>query len=163
MTRLPTLLILTLFASSACNTAVRFENGGYTDFVLRPDANGNHVGANQVEPDLITPKMTDGDPAPGKRVRQFNEDYMGTGVFHVLYLPTNWEKGKRYPVIVEYAGNKWKHGPGTVESCDMGYGISGGKDVIWVSMPYVDAKDKKNAVTWWGDIDASVEYCKKTV
>ncbi len=46
MSRLLALLILILFASPACKTAVRFENGGTGDFVLRPDANGNHVGAH---------------------------------------------------------------------------------------------------------------------
>ena len=64
---------------------------------------------------------------------------------------------------MEYAGNKWKHGPGTVESCDLGYGITGGKDVIWVSMPYVDTKKKMNAAKWWGNVAATVEYCKLTV
>ena len=71
--------------------------------------------------------------------------------------------GVKYPVIVEYAGNKWKTSLGTVEGSNLGYGISGGKRVIWVCMPFVDAKNRKNATTWWGDVDATVEYCKKTV
>jgi len=124
------------------------------------------LGANNVEsvrPDLVTPSVTDNAPAPDKRVRQINKSYAGTKVHHLLYLPTDWIKGEKYPVIVEYAGNKWKTSPGTVEGSNLGYGISGGKGVIWICMPFVDKKNQSNAATWWGDVDATVEYCKKTV
>jgi hypothetical protein len=116
-----------------------------------------------VKPDLVTPTATGHAPAPGKRVRQTNENYAGTEVYHLLYLPTDWVKGEKYPVIVEYAGNKWKTSPGTVEGRNLGYGISGGKGVIWNSMPFVDEDDLSNATKWWGNVDATVEYCKKTV
>ena len=116
-----------------------------------------------VRPDLTTPSVTNGSPAPGKRVRQFNQKYEGTKVYHALYLPTDWAKKKKYPVIVEYAGNKWKTSKGTVEGSNLGYGISGGKGVIWISMPFVDSKNMKNATTWWGDVEATVDYCKQTV
>lgn len=113
--------------------------------------------------DLITPPATDHAPTPGKRVRQTNTSYAGTKVHHLLYLPTDWKKGEKYPVIVEYAGNKWKTSPGTVEGSNLGYGISGGKGVIWICMPFVDRKNQSNAATWWGDVDATVDYCRKTV
>jgi hypothetical protein len=116
-----------------------------------------------VRSDLVTPSATDHAPAPGKRVRQINKNYAGTEVYHLLYLPTDWVKGKKYPVIVEYAGNRWRTSPGTVEGSNLGYGISGGKGVIWICMPFVDKKNQMNAATWWGDVDATVEYCKKTV
>lgn len=116
-----------------------------------------------VQTDLITPLATSESPAPGRRVRQFNEDYEGSQVYHLLYLPTNWVKGKKYPVIVEYAGNKWKTSPGTVEGSNLGYGISGGKGVIWVCMPFVDKENQRNATTWWGDVESTVGYCLKTV
>lgn len=116
------------------------------------------------KPDLVLPSVTDGAPAPGMRVRQVNTNYVGTGVYHLLYLPTDWEKGKHYPVIVEYAGNKWKESSGgTVEGSKLGYGISGGRGVIWVCMPFVDKQNQINALTWWGDVDATVAYCKQTV
>ena len=35
--------------------------------------------------------------------------------------------------------------------------------MIWLSLPLVDAKKKANAPTWWGDVEATVAYCKKTV
>lgn len=121
-------------------------------------------GIESVLPDLVTPTATDHAPAPGKRVRQVNKDYAGTGVYHLLYLPTDWKKGKKYPVIVEYAGNKWRaSSPGTVEGSSLGYGISAGKGVIWICMPFVDKTHQRNAVTWWGDVKATVNYCKMTV
>ena len=58
-----------------------------------------------VEPDLKIPELAQGEPAPGRRVKQTLKDYSETGVYHVLYLPRDWKPGGRYPVIVEYAGN----------------------------------------------------------
>lgn len=116
-----------------------------------------------IPPDLTTPKVTDGRPSPGKRVRQFAKNHTGSDVYHVLYLPTDWERGKTYPVIVEYAGNRWRTSPGTVEGSNLGYGISGGKGVIWVCMPFVDKKNQRNETTWWGDVEATVAYCKRTI
>ena len=123
----------------------------------------DHLDIETVPQDLTTPAVTVGEPGPGKRVKQVNKDYAGSEVYHALYLPTDWEKGKKYPVIVEYAGNKWRTSPGTVDGSNLGYGISGGKGVIWVCVPFVDAKNRKNATTWWGDVEATVDYCKKAV
>ncbi len=117
----------------------------------------------KVPPDLIVPLATDGAPGPGKRVRQFNKQYEGTGVYHLLYLPTDWKPGETYPVIVEYAGNKYKTSLGTVEGSSLGYGITGGKGVIWICMPYVNKAEMKNQLNWWGDVDATVDYCRHTV
>jgi hypothetical protein len=112
--------------------------------------------------DLITPAMTTGDPAPGKRVRQVAPEYKGTKVYHTLYLPTDWQKSKRYPVLVEYTGNKFPAcgSTGEVKGANLGYGLSGGEGFIWVSMPYIQMGKKENAVTWWGDRQATIDYCK---
>ncbi len=110
--------------------------------------------------DLVSPVMTDDAPTPGKRVRQVAPEYEATEVYHTLYLPTNWEPDKRFPVIVEYTGNKWTFGPGTIDVANLGYGMSGGKDYIWITMPYVEKGRKTNAVKWWGDRQATVDYCK---
>ena len=114
-----------------------------------------------IVPDLKVPEGVEGKPAAGKRVRF--EKHKDTQIYHALYLPTDWKPGGSWPVIIEYAGNRHRHGDGSVESCKLGYGISAGKGVIWVSMPYVDPKTKANAPKWWGDPDVTVEYCKKTV
>ena len=78
--------------------------------------------------DLVTPVMTEEAPAPGKRVRQVAPEYKGTKVYHTLYLPTDWQKGKRYPVLVEYTGNKFPAcgSTGEVKGANLGYGLSGG-------------------------------------
>ena len=112
--------------------------------------------------DLITPVMTEEKPAPGKRVRQVSPEYQGTEVYHTLYLPTEWQEGKRYPVLVEYTGNKFPAcgSTGEVKGANLGYGLSGGEGFIWVSMPYIQKGKKENTVTWWGDRQATIDYCK---
>jgi len=112
--------------------------------------------------DLATPVMTNGEPGPGKRVRQVAPEYIGTDVYHALYLPVDWKPGGRYPVIVEYTGNRWAACGSTGEARDanLGYGMSGGRGFVWVCMPYVEKGGKENAVTWWGDRQATIDYCK---
>jgi len=112
--------------------------------------------------DLATPVMTSDAPAPGKRVRQVAPEYEGTDVYHTLYLPVDWKPGGRYPVIVEYTGNQWSASgaTGEVKDANLGYGMSGGKGYIWITMPYVEKGQKKNALTWWGDRQATIDYCK---
>ncbi len=123
-----------------------------------------------VAPDLSTPVMeADRSPSAGRRVRMVAVGYEGTTVHHSLYLPTDWRQGRKYPVIVEYAGNgpyRNKIGDtcsGRVEDCNLGYGISGGKKFIWVCLPFISKDHKRNQLQWWGDIDATVEYCKAVV
>ncbi|WP_436714506.1 hypothetical protein U8335_15655 [Roseiconus lacunae] len=115
--------------------------------------------------DLVTPEMSDGSPKSGRRVRVASPEYVGTDVYHALYLPQNWEPRGRYPVIVEYTGNKHpvSGSSGEVKDANLGYGISGGRDYIWVSMPYIEQDGKRNATTWWGDKDRTIEYCKVNV
>jgi hypothetical protein len=124
-----------------------------------------------VPPDLKTPEMVDGAAAAGKRVKQVAPEYKDTQVFHTLYLPVDWKPGqkRKYPVLVEYAGNgpyRNRYGDvsaGKVEGSNLGYGISGGKGFIWLCLPYVNSKTKTNQRRWWGDVGATVEYCKKVV
>ncbi len=112
--------------------------------------------------DLVTPEMTDDEPAAGRRVRQVAKEYAGTDVYHALYLPTDWKPGGEFPVIVEYTGNKFPAcgSTGEVKDANLGYGISGGQEFIWVSMPYIAEDRQQNAVTWWGDKQATIDYCK---
>lgn len=119
--------------------------------------------------DLITPRMTTGAPAPGKRVKQVSSEYKGTRVYHALYLPADWQQGKQYPVIVEYAGNgPYKNNfgdtcTGKVEDCSLGYGISGGTKCLWICLPYISQDHQRNQLSWWGDVEATVNYCKTVV
>jgi len=120
------------------------------------------IGIPPVSQDLVTPTMTNDPPARGKRVRQIAPEYNGTEVYHSLYLPTDWNPGAKFPVIVEYTGNKWAacNSTGEVKGANLGYGMSGGKGFIWVVMPYIENGRKQNAVTWWGDKQATIDYCK---
>lgn len=119
--------------------------------------------------ELTVPELTEELPAAGKRVKQTLAGYEVTNVYHTLYLPINWEEGKEYPVIVEYAGNGPyfnKYGDvctGKPDGTYLGYGIGGGEDFIWIGMPLVSSDGKKNQLYWWGDIEASVNYTINTV
>ncbi len=113
---------------------------------------------------LRVPEMTNDTPGPGKRVRVTPFEYEGTDVHHALYLPVDWEAGKKYPVVVEYTGN---YAPslgstGEVKDASLGYGLSAGA-FIWVVMPYVSEDGQMNEVRWWGDEQATVGYCLANV
>jgi hypothetical protein len=40
-----------------------------------------------IPPDLQTPPLTNGAPAPGKRVRPVRPEFDKTKIYHTLYLP----------------------------------------------------------------------------
>lgn len=109
-----------------------------------------------VEPDLTVPALSEGAPSPGKRVKLTLESKKGTGVYNVLYLPTDWKPGVKMPVIVELAGNGGftsKQGDvshGVPEGSNLGYGLSAGKGFIWLCVPYLNGKGDEIATLWWG-------------
>ncbi|MEM6688093.1 MAG: hypothetical protein AAF664_01615 [Planctomycetota bacterium] len=115
--------------------------------------------------DLVTPTMVEERPSAGVRVRQVAPEYEGTDVYHALYLPVDWQPGGTYPVIVEYTGNKFDKcgSSGEVKDANLGFGLAGDEGYIWVSMPYISKDHLRNEVTWWGDRQATIEYCKTNV
>jgi hypothetical protein len=93
-------------------------------------------------------------------------------VHHALWLPPEWKRTSKWPVVVELAGNggyKNKYGDvcdGSVAGCRLGYGMSGGRGMIWVCAPFVEVAGdgaKRNAVKWWGDVEGTKRYLKATV
>ncbi len=108
------------------------------------------------------PSLTTGMPAAGRFVKVVAPEYSGTGVYHGLYLPLNWQRDGKYPVIVEYAPNESPgHGTtGRVDDCRLGYGVSRDLGCIWLVLPYVNEQEKRNQSTWWGDLEATVRYLK---
>jgi hypothetical protein len=54
-------------------------------------------------------------------------------------------------------------GGGTPQDTKLGYGISGGRGFVWLSLPFVDTRENRIVTSWWGDTRASVEYCRRTV
>jgi len=121
------------------------------------------VDLNAIPPDLFTPAVISNAPTPGLRVRHQLPQYANTEVYHALYLPTDWEPNRTYPVIIEYAGNQWKTSAGTVDGSNLGYGLTAGQGAIWVCIPYVNTEEKRNQLKWWGDLEATVAYCKDLV
>ena len=125
------------------------------------------VGNYDKSPRLVVPLMQMEKPTPGKLVKQQLSQYLGTDVFHSLYLPTNWQSGKKYPVIVEYAPNIFYHAAcystGKVEDVVTAYGISKGQDYILVSLPFVSLDGKQNETNGWGSADLTTEYALKAV
>jgi hypothetical protein len=109
--------------------------------------------------DLENPAITPGEPAPGKMVLQSLPAYAGTEVAHALYLPTDWQKEERFPVIIEYLGN----GSRVRDRKNFGYALSGGKGFIWAVLPYVSSDRKRDMDWWWGDVGATVAYAKEAV
>ena len=118
-----------------------------------------HPDVMTITADLENPAITAGEPAPGKMVLQSLPAYAGTGVAHTLYLPTDWAAGKRFPIIIEYLGNKCR----VRDNKNIGYALSGGKGFIWAVLPYISADAKSDMDWWWGDVDATVAYAKEAV
>ncbi len=131
------------------------------------------VDIRDVPPDLTVPPLVSGEPRPGRRVKLTLAGYPKE-VYHVLYLPIDWQPNRSFPVVVEYAGNgpyKSKQGDvstGLVEGSKLGYGITGGKKAIWLCLPYLNNDATANVRMWWGDapnydVQPTVDYCKKSV
>lgn len=119
----------------------------------------NREGAEQKQP-LQIPAFSEN----GRRFLAQLPAYKGTEIFHAVCLPHQWEKNKKYPVLVEYTGN---YSPpsgssGRIEDASLGYGLTGGENFIWVVLPYVGPENKP-ALTWWGDESATVEYARAAV
>lgn len=135
-----------------------------TSAALAQEINLNDLG-NRTQ----VPEVRQGQPAPGLRVWQTLEQYEGWSVAHAVYLPTDWKADQKYPVLFEYPGNGgFKNSlgdtsDGTVEGCRMGMGLTEGKAAIWVSLPFVDVRERRHAINWWGDPEETVRYCKLAV
>jgi len=130
---------------------------------------GEFPDLSSVPADLEVPAITAGDPAPGRRVAGTILEYEGTDVHHVLYLPLDWQPGRLYPLIVEYAGNGdysndfGDVSTGEVEGSKLGYGLSAGEGYLWLCLPYVNRAEGRNQKRWWGDVEATAEYCRTAV
>lgn len=136
---------------------------------LPPQSQAATIDLKAIQPDLVPPAMKDEPAAAGKRVKQQLPDQRDTKLYHALYLPANWTADRRWPVLVEYPGN----GPfsnnlgdtnsGFVEDCNFAYGLSGGEDFICLTLPFVNSEKRENQRQWWGDPQATVDYCLAAV
>jgi len=134
---------------------------------------GEETNLHSLPSDLKVPQVTGDEPAAGKRVWQSTEGFKPSRLEFALYLPPEWKPGEKYPVLVEYPGNGgFKNALGDVslggvEDCKLGYGISGGRGMIWVSLPFVNEhvylSDAEQVRNWWGDADKTAAFCRATV
>ncbi len=124
---------------------------------------------HDVKSDLTVPPVTDDEPAAGRRVRHKHPGFDDWNLYHVLYLPPDWRPGEKYPILVEYPGNGGFRNAlgdvctGKIEDCCLGYGISGGKNFLWVCLPFVETQQRRHSLNWWADADATSAYCRQTV
>ncbi len=109
-----------------------------------------------VKPDLVVAPLGSGPPRAGTRVKQVLAGYEKTRVYHLTWLPRDWQPGKTYPVIVELAGNGPYRSPfgdistGRPEGSKLGLGLSAGKGFLWFCLPFLNAKGNDIASSWWG-------------
>jgi len=109
------------------------------------------------------PSLVAGDPAPGRFVRRHLPDFAGSGIYHGVYLPQDWKPGGSYPLIVEFAPNKWRELTGKVDDCRLGFDLTGGEGFIWLVLPYVDPATRENVLLWWGDEEATLAYLREAL
>jgi predicted esterase len=105
----------------------------------------------------VRPIVSDGKPSPGLRVRVNPREYAGEPVYYTLYLPTEWTPSKKWPLVVEFPGNRYhvpEEGiyPGTVEECRMGFDLTRGVGSVWLTISPISYKcsPRVNAPVWWG-------------
>ena len=120
---------------------------------------------DEIKPLASVPLLEMGIPKPGKRVAVTEPEYINTQVHHSLYLPVNYNKLTKCPIIVEFTGNYYPEAgsTGEVEGAHLGYSLTLGKDFIWVVLPFIAATHLTNERTWWGDVEATCEYARRCI
>ena len=104
-------------------------------------------------------------PKAGLRFFRKLKGYEDTDIVHAVFLPDNWEKGKKYPLIVEYTGNVFYYpsaccySTGYLTQANLGSAMSRGKDFIVLTLPFVSKDGKREQINAWGSPDLTVEYC----
>lgn len=109
-----------------------------------------------VAPDRFLLPLTWEPPSTGKRSLVRAPGYEQTEAYHVVSMPTDWQAGRKYPVIVEWTGNGGFADPcgeqttGRPESGRLAFGLAGNDGAICVQLPYLNAAGTANVATWWG-------------
>jgi len=83
-------------------------------------------------------------PIPGHRVWQHLNAYSAyDSIRHTVYLPTDYDTTKRWPLVVELPGNlnNAAEGAGETGLPIIGYGITKGQGAIWANMPFMAATE----------------------
>jgi len=108
------------------------------------------------------PEVTDGTPAPGRRVRVRLAGESQPALHAVLQLPEDWTPGRRWPLLVEYPGNLFHvpgcRSPGLPEQGVIAAGMTLGRGSICLGLPFVDRRWGRIAESGWGNPDETVAY-----
>lgn len=117
----------------------------YSSLEAVQDASSNNTGREHIvaneQQHLTSPEIETGLPRPGHRVRVSIEDYPDAN--YDIYLPYNFTNTGKWPVIFEIPCADDAH-----DATVIGFGISEGKDYIWVSVPYIDHDGKIESGAW---------------
>lgn len=133
---------------------------------------GESPNINALTPEIVVPKVATQEAGAGLRVQATTTGWNGMEVHHLLYLPDNWTANQKMPVLVEFPGNGGFRNDlgdvsdGTVDGCQLGYGLSRGKDFVWICLPFISVNadgTKSHCTTWWGDVAETKRYCISTV
>lgn len=124
---------------------------------LTPCTKPGYPDIRTVPADLVTPNASArGTPAaPGVRIAETAPGFP-PGIYHGLYLPTDWRAGGRYPLIAEWGGNGPWESPAGDYSCggplcnNLGYGLSAGEGYLWLQLPFADLAGNATQGWWWG-------------
>jgi acetyl esterase/lipase len=112
---------------------------------------------------LEVPDAVSADPTPGKRVFRSLPAWKDTAVKHVLTLPSDWQPGKKYPVLVEYTGNQFYHkycySTGYTADGHMAYGLAAGGSFIVLNLPFVSEDGQREQIDGWGSVEKAIDYC----
>lgn len=118
-----------------------------------------------VEPDLVSPYEGFGATAtPGQRVgvstpaqSNLGDAKLPINLSYSLYLPTNWSRNRKWPILVEWTGNGLYRNDqgdlctGLAHDAQLGVGLSGGYDAICLSLPFLNDDGSIGVRQWWGD------------
>lgn len=106
--------------------------------------------------DISVPQAEEAPAAAGRRTFVRLETNQPE-IAYVVFLPANWEPSRKWPVFAELPGNggyqdaNGDHCSGLPEDCVMGYGLTEGRDWIWVCLPFLSGDGSTIARQWWGD------------
>jgi hypothetical protein len=132
------------------------------------------LSIDQTVPDVLVPPLTSAEPAAGRRTIMRLPAAAATAAYHTLSLPTDWQPGRRYPVLAEWAGNGPFRSPegdtnsGRVEDATLAQGLAGTDGAIVLGLPFVDDDGSHNVTMWWGtppshDAAATLAYAKAAI
>lgn len=125
------------------------------------------VGEGVARPAAMTrryrvPAVERGEPAPGRRVERALPGWSETQVRHVLTLPREWQPGGRYPVLVEFTGNRFYHkfcySTGRAADGKLAAGLARGEKFIVLNLPFVSEDGQREQVDGFGDVALGVDY-----